>query len=325
MWRKDVRRAKERIGPGQVLIVSVVGTPFLAGGDAETLVADYARCAALGRRSGADAIEVHLATPDPFVRARPDGLRGRAAGSRRSLHRVRTTIGVRYWRSSARSGRRACSTRPRPGSRRGPRRLRPRQQHQPRRVLDDPERAPASRGRAARRATSWGAQTFGRLAPGHGDARLAKGGRVGPRSSGASVESATAERAHDLLRGRRCRAGGHRRALRSAARGSLPPDPRDRRRLTGARAAEARPGARRVCYATARALAHCRFPSSGHGLTGVDFADELRRLGHGRTFSVPQGQSALQGTGQPGPPTRAYILRSLERTCVNVASQSRSW
>src|SRR5262245_32723862 len=44
VWRKDVRRAKERIGPGQVLIVSVIGTPF-PGCDAETLGAHYGPCA----------------------------------------------------------------------------------------------------------------------------------------------------------------------------------------------------------------------------------------------------------------------------------------
>src|SRR5262245_65557350 len=28
VWRQDVRRAKERIGSGQILIVSLMGTPF---------------------------------------------------------------------------------------------------------------------------------------------------------------------------------------------------------------------------------------------------------------------------------------------------------
>jgi dihydroorotate dehydrogenase len=65
IWRKDVRRAKERIGRGQMLIVSVVGT-HIPDTEPETLIADYARCAAWAAESGADAIEVQLATPNPF-------------------------------------------------------------------------------------------------------------------------------------------------------------------------------------------------------------------------------------------------------------------
>ena len=92
VWRKDVRRAKERIGPGQVLIVSVIGTP-LPGGDAETLIADFARCAAWAGESGADAVEVHLATPDPFV-AQAQMIYENVPLAARILHRVRTTITV---------------------------------------------------------------------------------------------------------------------------------------------------------------------------------------------------------------------------------------
>lgn len=65
VWRKDVRRARERLGQGQVLIVSVVGTAD-PGADAEALVADYARCAAWVAEAGADVVEVHLAVPHPF-------------------------------------------------------------------------------------------------------------------------------------------------------------------------------------------------------------------------------------------------------------------
>lgn len=65
VWRKDVRRARERIGLGQVLVVSVVGT-HAPGGDRDALIEDYARCAAWAQEAGADAIEVHLAVPDPF-------------------------------------------------------------------------------------------------------------------------------------------------------------------------------------------------------------------------------------------------------------------
>lgn len=65
VWRKDVRRAKERLGPGQILVVSVVGTPEPGGGP-EAFIADYARCATWSAEAGADVIEVHLAVRNPF-------------------------------------------------------------------------------------------------------------------------------------------------------------------------------------------------------------------------------------------------------------------
>lgn len=65
VWRKDVRRAKEKLGPGQLLIVSVMGTQ-VPGGDAEQLINDYVLCAVWAAEAGADAVEIHLAVPDPF-------------------------------------------------------------------------------------------------------------------------------------------------------------------------------------------------------------------------------------------------------------------
>ncbi|OLB97515.1 MAG: hypothetical protein AUH30_10205 [Candidatus Rokubacteria bacterium 13_1_40CM_68_15] len=65
VWRKDVRRAKERIGRGQMLVVSVVGTPSVTDG-IDAFIADYALCATWASEAGADAIEVHLAVPNPF-------------------------------------------------------------------------------------------------------------------------------------------------------------------------------------------------------------------------------------------------------------------
>lgn len=65
VWRKDMRRARERLGQGQVLVASVVGTPdMIAGVDA--FIADYAQCAAWAAEAGAHVIEVHLAVPNPF-------------------------------------------------------------------------------------------------------------------------------------------------------------------------------------------------------------------------------------------------------------------
>lgn len=90
VWRKDVRRAKERIGPGQVLIVSVTGTPE-PGRDAEALIADYARCAAWAAESGADVVELHLATPDPFAE-QPQMIYENVPLAAQVLYRVRTTV-----------------------------------------------------------------------------------------------------------------------------------------------------------------------------------------------------------------------------------------
>lgn len=66
VWRKDVRRARERVGAGRVLIVSVVGTPAADGG-AEALVEDFARCARWAAEAGADIVEVHLACPNTLA------------------------------------------------------------------------------------------------------------------------------------------------------------------------------------------------------------------------------------------------------------------
>jgi dihydroorotate dehydrogenase len=90
VWRKDLRRARERLGTGQFLIVSVIGTPR-PGGDAEALIADYAQCAEWAAAAGADAIEVHLATPDPFVE-QPQMIFENVPLAAQVLHRVRTTV-----------------------------------------------------------------------------------------------------------------------------------------------------------------------------------------------------------------------------------------
>jgi dihydroorotate dehydrogenase (NAD+) catalytic subunit len=92
VWRKDLRRAKERIGRGQVLIASVIGTPR-PGGDAETLSADYAQCAAWAAECGADAIELQLATPDPFTE-QPQMIYENVTLAARILYRTRTSVGL---------------------------------------------------------------------------------------------------------------------------------------------------------------------------------------------------------------------------------------
>jgi dihydroorotate dehydrogenase (NAD+) catalytic subunit len=65
VWRKDMRRARERLNPGQMLMASVVGTPDPAAG-VEAFIEDYARCAGWAEDAGAHAIEVHLGVPNPF-------------------------------------------------------------------------------------------------------------------------------------------------------------------------------------------------------------------------------------------------------------------
>jgi dihydroorotate dehydrogenase len=92
VWRKDVRRAKERIGRGQILVVSVLGTAP-AGGDREALVADYAACARWAAEAGADVVEVQLAWPDPFA-DQPQAIYENLPLSAQILHRVRTSVSV---------------------------------------------------------------------------------------------------------------------------------------------------------------------------------------------------------------------------------------
>jgi dihydroorotate dehydrogenase len=92
VWRKDMRRAKERLGPRQILIASVVGTPD-PGGDPENLIADYARCAAWAAEAGADVIEVQLATPNVFDE--PGHMIYESIPlSAQILYRIRTTLSI---------------------------------------------------------------------------------------------------------------------------------------------------------------------------------------------------------------------------------------
>ncbi len=61
-WARDVGRAKAALGAGQVLIVSVVGTPGDGGFDA--LVADYVDCARRAAAAGADIVEANYSCPN---------------------------------------------------------------------------------------------------------------------------------------------------------------------------------------------------------------------------------------------------------------------
>ena len=55
-------RAKSKIRPAQILLVSVVGTP-VPGAPEEQLADDYALCARWAADAGGDVIELHLACP----------------------------------------------------------------------------------------------------------------------------------------------------------------------------------------------------------------------------------------------------------------------
>ena len=92
VWRKDVRRARERLGKGQVLIVSVLGTTP-PGGDREALVMDYVRCARWAAEAGAHVIEAQLAWPDPFA-DQPQAIFENLSLASQILHRVRTSVRV---------------------------------------------------------------------------------------------------------------------------------------------------------------------------------------------------------------------------------------
>lgn len=67
VWRRDVRKARRLLRPGQVLIVSVVGTP-LSRGSAEgrwsALVEDFVRCARWAAEAGADIVEANYSCPN---------------------------------------------------------------------------------------------------------------------------------------------------------------------------------------------------------------------------------------------------------------------
>ncbi len=69
-WRADVKRARARLAPDQLLIVSVAGTP-VPGGDGEQLAQDYATCARWAAEAGADVIELHLGAPNALGERAP--------------------------------------------------------------------------------------------------------------------------------------------------------------------------------------------------------------------------------------------------------------
>jgi dihydroorotate dehydrogenase len=93
LWRADVKRARGKLRPGQILIVSVAGTPA-PDGDGEQLAGDYALAAGWAAEAGADVVEVHLSCPDT-VAERPQMVFEDQALSAHVLAKVRRAVGAR--------------------------------------------------------------------------------------------------------------------------------------------------------------------------------------------------------------------------------------
>jgi dihydroorotate dehydrogenase len=93
LWRADVKRARSKLGPGQVLVVSVVGTPA-PGGDGEQLADDYAQAARWAAEAGADVVEILLSSPDTAAE-HPQMVFEDPVLSALILARVRRAVGAR--------------------------------------------------------------------------------------------------------------------------------------------------------------------------------------------------------------------------------------
>lgn len=89
-WRRDIRSTVSALRPGQVLIVSVVGTPPEAG-TLEDLAEDFARCAAWAVESGAPVVEANLSCPN--VCSVEGTLYLDDNATRQVVRRIRTAIG----------------------------------------------------------------------------------------------------------------------------------------------------------------------------------------------------------------------------------------
>jgi dihydroorotate dehydrogenase len=89
-WRPDVQRAKESLNPGQILIVSVVGTPTENGSE-EELAEDFAQCAAWAVASGADVVEANFSCPN--VCSAEGQIYQNASSSQRIAARIQQSLG----------------------------------------------------------------------------------------------------------------------------------------------------------------------------------------------------------------------------------------
>lgn len=62
-WMADAARAREAIGPGQVLIVSSVATPA-KGAAAEAMIEEFGELAGMAKAAGAQVVEANLSCPN---------------------------------------------------------------------------------------------------------------------------------------------------------------------------------------------------------------------------------------------------------------------
>ena len=101
VWRPDVARAKEALRDGQLLIVSVVGTPE-AGWGGEEMANDFAECAAWAVEAGADIVEANLSCPnvctaEGSIYLDPEFSRGVATTVRSRIGKVPLLMKVGYF------------------------------------------------------------------------------------------------------------------------------------------------------------------------------------------------------------------------------------
>lgn len=87
-WMEDVHAAATSLGEGQLLVVSIVGTP---GADGRNLADDFAYTAALAREAGAQVIEANFSCPN--VVSREGSLYGDPEQSATVTAKIRREIG----------------------------------------------------------------------------------------------------------------------------------------------------------------------------------------------------------------------------------------
>lgn len=91
IWRDDIGRARSVLNFGQLLIVSVVGTPD-GSGSSDQLTADFALTARWAAESGADVVEANLSCPN--VCTAEGTIYQDVELSRRIVERIRDAIGT---------------------------------------------------------------------------------------------------------------------------------------------------------------------------------------------------------------------------------------
>jgi dihydroorotate dehydrogenase (NAD+) catalytic subunit len=87
IWMEDVKKAQSLLGPGQILVVSIVGTPQEDIG----IEWDFARAALLAKDAGAEFIEVNFSCPN--VKGKEGQLFQDPESSGKVLRQIRDAIG----------------------------------------------------------------------------------------------------------------------------------------------------------------------------------------------------------------------------------------